>query len=272
MNNFKVLIMGSVFLSCAGTSAAKQVIPVKDGDTVMVTISARELTRFSAVGNATAITDIWSADPNLFDTHVDEGSGSIFMKPKPRWNDGYAGGLDTGEGGLQTNGDSYSASAFSFFVKDDTGAIYTAVAKSSDIPSETVMFNSVGSMRSVSESYGSSGAEIGEGSVEDRKANVRNLVKSMYLDEPEYLINKMNYELNVWRETAIYEIGHYLSDDLKGVKYRVINLTGEDLIISEQEFTGFIDDVVAVSIDERRLSPKGQTYVYIVAKNQYGAN
>jgi hypothetical protein len=51
-----------------------------------------------------------------------------------------------------------------------------------------------------------------------------------------------------------------------GTKYLLKNISNETLVLGEEEFLDFGDDVVAVAIDHSSVKPNETTYIYVVRR------
>lgn len=227
-------------LFCVNTTFALQTVKVKNGDTVTVRVSSKELTRLTAIGNASKISDIWEAN-DYFDSTVDEDTGAIIIKTK-----------------------NHAPPMFSFMVKDDTNSVYTVVANQQDIPSETIQFRNTIGQSTVVNNVNS----VSTSSINTRKKLIRDLVLSMYKNSQKFFSEQLIVNVELWNETNIQSLATYQYSGYIGTKYILKNISNSTLVLSEQEFLGFGKQVVAVSIDKKKLEPNQSTHFYVVREIQ----
>jgi type-F conjugative transfer system secretin TraK len=222
-----------------GSADAAQVFRVKDGDTVAVKISSRELTRITVEG-AGRLDKVWGS-AGVLQIQPDKDKGEIFIRPSAT-----------------------APTSLSFFVRDDQGATYTVVASQYDIPAETILLKPVAPRK-----------RVGRG---DRYRTtpfverVKRLMKGMALGESMegYTFDDAEKKVPLWAETDIVLRRVYTGDDLLGELYTVANVSHEPLTFHEREFLDFGDRVQAVAL-ERQSLPQGQsTVLYVVRKPERG--
>jgi conjugal transfer pilus assembly protein TraK len=214
---------------------AKQEFKVKDGDTIAVKISSYELTRIAIHGKG-RLEKVWGAVGGL-EIKPDKENGEIFVQPK--------------EG---------SPASISFFVRDDLGATYTLIAQQQDIPSETILLKQVSTQKSK--------LKNGEHKITPFVESIKHLIKGMALEsglDDSYIINDLDVEVPLWKETKITLNQSYSSDALLGEIYTVENISDADMILHEREFLNFRSNVQAVALENQALKKGGSTLLYIVS-------
>lgn len=230
--------VNTIFISQA---FALQQISVSDGQTISATFSKNELTRLTASGKAEKITDVWSGNEN-FDTQVDAKTGSVFIQPHRD-----------------------APPIFSFFVQDNTDSVYTVVANLQDIPSDTIKFNNVKPKKYLVNS------DQSNSQASSRKGEIRNFMYAMYKqDESSFIVESRDEIVPLWRETEVKHIARFIGNNYIGDAYRIVNLTDDDMVLNEQEFTTFGDNVEAVSLSLTHLEPQENTLVFIVRSINQG--
>ena len=232
------LLLGLLSLLPGITNAA-QVFRVKDGDTVAVKISSRELTRITVEG-AGRLDKVWGS-AGVLEIQPDKEKGEIFIRPAPT-----------------------APNALSFFVRDDQGATYTVVASQYDIPSETILLKPAAPRKRLGRSYQYRSTPFVE--------QVKHLMKGMALGESidGYRFEDAEKKVPLWAETDIVLRRVYTGDDLLGEIYTVANVSQEAMSFHEREFLEFGDRVQAVAL-ERLSLPEGQsTFLYVVRKPERG--
>lgn len=233
-----LLCVNTIF---ATQALALQEVRVSDGQTVSATFSKNELTRLTAGGKAQKITDVWSGNEN-FDAQVDEKTGSIFVQP------------------------SLSApSIFSFFVQDDTNSVYTVVANLQDIPSDTVKFINVKPNK-----YFVS-ADPNGNTTSSRKSKIRNFMLAMYKqDKNSFIVESKDEIIPFWKEAQINHIARFIGEEYIGDAYKVKNITNSEMVLNEQEFITFGNNVEAISLSVTQVKPQEHTLLLIVRSPAQG--
>ncbi len=237
----------AVFLGLALVSHAKleaaQTFKVKDGDTVTIDISARELTRISVAGKG-RLQNVWG--PNgLIEIQPDKERGEVFIRP-------LAG----------------APAVMSFFARDDMGATYTIIAKQKDVPSETVILQPSMSAVQSKESGFNSNKFSAAPLVEQVKRLIKSMATGKGLDGLPY--EELDQEVNLWSETKIVLKQRFESHGLWGEVYVITNRSDKDVVFSETEFLDFGKDVKAVALENLTLQPEQATVLYIVRLAQGG--
>jgi len=232
VNKICLLITGVLI---ASPVYALQKIAVEDGQTVPINISSNEPNRLAIKDGR--ISKAWGAEAHLTVLpHSD--SGELFFTPL-------------------ANADE----KFSFFIKDSNGGTYTIAVTQKLIPSETIILETtVVDKKAISESQ------------KERKdmpyiVRIKQLIGSMAStsdDHPYEVVRNLDQPVPLWHEVSMMLTSQYSAKGLKGDIYELVNITEDQMVLSESEFLNFGHRVLAVAIDHMTLLPKQSTNVYIV--------
>jgi len=216
---------------------ALQTISVIDGDTVSVTISDSETSRLSI--KDAKIVKAWGAEANL-EVIPDGENGELFFIPS--------------EGSKKT---------FSFFVRDSNGGTYTIAATQKPVQSETIILETTIIKKKLVSKADQKFKDLPY--VFRVKSLITSMAQNNAKDEGFYgVVHGIREYVSLWYEVSIMLKSQYRQQDLTGDVYEVINITEEELVLSETEFLNFGDSVVAVAIDHMTLLPRQSTNVYII--------
>lgn len=230
---FNILVGGFLVLFSIGVLAAEP-LPVKDGDTVTVEISARELTRI-AMTSGMRIDKVWGG-VGMLEIQPDMERGEIFIKPVPG-----------------------ASAAMSFFVRDSAGSTYTIVATQKDVPSKTVM------LKALKKTSTTNAATYRYRNV-PFVDKVKRLLRAMALNTPlvDYDVEFHNDKVPLWAETTIIFSAAWTGFDLLGEIYTVTNTSDKELVFHESEFMTFGERVKGVAIENLSLAAGETTFLYII--------
>ena len=221
-----------VFALAASISAySAQTFRVKDGDTINVKVSAKELTRIAVEGDG-KLGDI-SIASGLIEIQPDTERGEVKIRPLPG-----------------------APSHFSFFVTDDLGSTYTVVADQYDVPSETVLLKIDNAKRSKDFEY----------KTVPYVELVKQLMRGMAINKtPDgFSVDDVNIKVPVWRETQIVMVKTFTGYELLGEVYKIANVSKEPMIFDEREFLEFGKNVKAVALEQLSLDAGSSTFLYVV--------
>ncbi|HHF0534570.1 TPA: type-F conjugative transfer system secretin TraK [Vibrio alginolyticus] len=230
-----VLALFLVIALFPGIAQAAQEFRVKDGDTITVKISSRELTRITVEGEG-RLDKVWGS-AGVLEIQPDKERGEIFVRPSPT-----------------------APTALSFFVRDDLGATYTVVAQQHDIPSETIVLKPAAPRKSVGR-----GSEYRSTPFVER---VKRLMKGMALGDTidGYSFEDAEKKVPLWAETNIVLRRVYTGYDLLGEIYTIENTSDKEMVFHEREFLDFGDYVQAVALERLELAKGETTFLYVVRK------
>lgn len=231
-------LLALALLSLSLEGHALQLVDVVDGQTVSVKVSSRDLTRI-AMADGGRIERVWGLNDNM-QVEPDREGGQVFLRP--------AAGL--------------SASAFSFFVRDDQGATHTLLAVPVDMPSDTVLLRPKNRAARVASTAANTLAI-------PYTERIKRLVRAMARGAiPEgYEPSAEEREIPLWAETRIVLTARY-SGDLTGEVYRLTNISDAEMRLDEREFARLATDIKAVAIVEHTLAPQQSTRLYLVREGQ----
>lgn len=227
--------IATVAFFSAGLALAQQSFKVKDGDTVAVDISARELTRI-AVAKEGRLDSVFGAAGTI-EVQPDIERGEVFIRPLPN-----------------------APAVLSFFARDDTGGTYTIVATQRNIPSQTIMLDPARRQLHM------------QGAQRDRSVpivdRVKLLMKGMANNEDleGYYREDVDQVVPLWHETKIRLQHYYETLDLFGEVYSLENVSPNAMTFHESEFMDFGDKVLAVALESLALEPGERTRLYVVRR------
>lgn len=226
----------ALFCLVSGVALASQEFRVKDGDTIAVKMSSRELTRITVHGEG-RLEKVWGS-VGVLEIQPDKERGEIFIRPLPG-----------------------APNSVSFFVRDDMGATYTIVAQQYDVPSETIILKPASPRKTVGR-----GAEYRSTPLVER---VKRLIKGMALgnDVAGYVYEDVEQKVPLWAETKIVLRRLYTGQDLLGEVYTVENVSDSEMTFHEREFLDFGDRVQAVSLEHLKLAKGETTFLYVVRRS-----
>jgi len=220
---------------------AAQTFRVKDGDTVTVDVSARELTRI-AVFRGGRLDKVYGA-AGLLEVQPDMERGEVYIRPLPG-----------------------APAVFSFFARDESGGTYTIVATQRDIPSETVILEPAELRKLMLSSESDRSIPLVD--------RVKDLMKGMANNEEieGYYRQSVDQIVPLWHETTIRLETYYETIDLFGEIYSIENVSPQVMSFHESEFMEFGDKVLAVALDTLALEPGKSTRLYVVRRSSEAVN
>ena len=211
---------------------ASQTYIVKDGETLSIRISAKELTRIGLKEGR--ISKIWGN--GALEIKTDKNSGEIYIRPT-----------------------SPEQGQVSFFIKDSFGSTYTLAANIENITSQTIFLDPFNKT--------DKGSSIKYTQTPIIK-RIKSLVKNMASQKKAagYHAENLNKKINFWKETTLHLKKIYSRTDLMGETYEIKNISSKKMILDEKEFTGFGTDIMAISLDKLALKTDESTFLYIVRR------
>lgn len=228
------LIFG--LLLCPSLAFALQVIEPVEGHNSFVKLSAKENTRL-AVENG-KIRSLIMSDGELI-VEKDEERGQMFIRP------------------LVLN------KPINVRVLVNSGATYNLIMQAVDIPQEDIVIRDA-LLKDKSRDNGLGWTKSGSNSIEK---SIRNLVIAMAQESGQSSIagRTVNQEIALWEGTKFVQIGQYVERGLTGEKYRLTNVSKEQIRVIEQEL--YRKGVLAVAIENMVLDPKQSTNIYVIKGN-----
>lgn len=220
-----IRLMLPLFLFDAAFAISKH--EVKDGDTVSISISDRDLTRVYFHG-ASKLSKVWTTSDaeKYFTFKPDLEGGQLFIKPNIR-----------------------TRNPISFFVSDTSGNNYSIIATPKSIPSKSVqlMNKQVKVAHKKTDRY-----------VDFLTSAIRTMVTGAAGGK------RSNRKVKIWNETTAEIVHEYEFDGYVGYKYHVKNITKNDMRVHESEFIEIEPSIKAIAVEKHRLSPGETTIVYII--------
>jgi len=215
-----------------------QLVDPVEGQNTFVKISAKETTRL-AVENG-KIRSIIMSDGELF-AEKDDERGQLFIRP------------------LVLN------KPINIRLILTSGATYNFVMQAVDIPQEDIIIRDALSKDKAKDRdpangrSGRSGNSLGK--------TVRHLLSSMAQETPAAHIDvrPMNQEMALWEGTRFVMTAQYSDRAMIGEKYRLTNISRNQIRIVEQEL--YRKGVIAVAIENMQLDPRQSTNVYVIRSN-----
>jgi len=229
-------VLSLLLLTLANFAHAAQEIAVRDGATVTVTISQRELTRL-ALADGGKLARVWGVD-GQFTVQADDESGEAFIRPV--------------EGTLVGN-------AFSLFVRDAAGATYTLTATVADLPAQTVLLKPQGARKAASQAQGATTPYI-----EQVKAQIRAMLDGDTEGGEGCTVEAVGRAIPLWRETYVEVVRRWRCEAFVGEELSLRNVSSAELRLDEHEFEALYPDVRAVAIPWQVLAPQDATPVLLL--------
>lgn len=228
-------------LIALAANARAEDVPVRDGGSAQITVSARELTRIG-MADGYKLGRVLAPD-GVLDVHPGTD----------------AAGKDTGDAFLRPI-DPTPGKAFSFFVRDERGATYTLVATTADVPSHTVLLHPT-------DPGPIAHAKPSEDKAEPYLRRIKALVRAMAGTDKDgdFSHQAVGQIVPVWQQTeAVLDSRWTAGSDLRGEAWTFRNATQDELRLTEAQFTGLYPDVRAVAIERQVLKAGEATRVFII--------
>ena len=77
-------------------------------------------------------------------------------------------------------------------------------------------------------------------------------------------VEEVNRPIQLWQEAKFALVRLYEGRGLVGERYVLTNVSGQDMVLAEQEFDRERSGVLAVSIENHNLRPGESTSVYVI--------
>lgn len=229
-------ILSLLLLTLVSLAHAAQEVVVRDGATVAVTVSQRELTRL-ALASGGKLARVWGVDGH-FTVQADDESGEAFIRPVE--------GTPTGQ-------------AFSLFVRDAEGATYTLTATVADLPAQTVLLKPQGPRAVQRPAQGAAMPHVAQ-----MKAQLRAMLRGDAESAEGCTLEAVNRAVPIWRETYVEIVRRWRCEDFFGEELLLRNVSNAELRLDENEFQGLYADVRAVAIPSLVLAPQDATPVLLL--------
>jgi TraK protein. len=223
----------------APPASATERIDVRDGASVPIQVSARELTRITMTAGD-RLERVFGVS-GVMDVQPDKSTGDVFIRPTI----------------------TRPGRAFSFFVRDARGATYTLLAKVVDIPSQTVVLHPVGPSPQPIKAA-AAGRSTG------RTRRIEALMRTMATGHGHaWSRTDVGALVPIWRQTDTVLDARWQGDGrLEGQTWTVRNRTAAPIRLDERDFLTLYPDVTAVAIEHLSLAPQEATRVFLVLNNE----
>jgi conjugal transfer pilus assembly protein TraK len=218
------------------TANAIQVIEPANGESTIVKISAKEMTRIAVDGGRIKSFKVVDDDATV---EEDKTNGQVFVIPK-------------------------TTKPVNAFVITATGNTYGLVMEQADIPLETVMIREKFSATMARPTSGKSGGlpdGLEQGALDKAIQRLLTLMATGGQSPSFEKIDKPA-EFSLWAGTRFVRVAQYKGRALSGDYFQLTNLTKTPMRLAEQEF--YKDDVIAVAVEHQVLANGETTNIFIV--------
>ena len=236
MNLIRLLLLLLLLPAVDGVRAA-EVLELTDGQSASVRISARDLTRIAMTGGGRVAKVIGLSSE--VSVEPDEEAGQVFIRPAARQSE-----------------------AFTLHVRDDGGATYTLLAiPVAELAGDTVFIRPAGGRRPV---------ESIPPSQEPRTARIKRWLRA--LERGDVPQGTMLEHLGQWREsqpgTRLRLTGRVVGASWKAEIYTLHNVSGTELTLTETEFRGLGERLLAIALESHRLVSGQRTRLFVLQANE----
>lgn len=229
-------ILSLLLLALADLAQAAQEMPVRDGATVAITVSQRELTRLT-LADGGALARVWGVDGH-FTVQADDEAGEAFIRPVE--------GTQIGQ-------------AFSLFVRDTNGATYTLTATVADLPAQTVVLKPQGGRKAEQRAEG-----MALPYVEQIKSQLRAMLGGDAEAADACTVEVVGQAIPLWRETYVEIVRRWHCEAFEGEELSLRNVSSTELRLDEREFQSLYPNLRAVAIPWLVLPPQEATSVMLL--------
>lgn len=242
---------------------ALQLVDARDGVTVEAVIAMKEPTRIR-IENA-SITDVfgnvYSSNCAAPATGLTTGPAAAAINPAGE----IAIECDRDKGEIYVRPIGSSVKPVNLFIAS-AQATYTLLLRRSDRPADTIVIRD----RSARLPVANEGASGPLGAPQGRNSNHLRALKALLLAmasdrvPADIRVEEMNRPVQLWAEALFSLLRLYEGRGLVGEKYRLTNVSGQTMVLAEQEFDREDGNVVAVAIEHHNLRPGESTSVYVL--------
>lgn len=258
-----------LLLACVSSpSHALQLIDARDGVTVEAVISIKEATRIRIEHGP--ITDVFG---NIHSSNcataapASTGAAAIpAMAAAPAVNP--AGEImlecDRDKGEVYVRPVGSSTKPVNLFVSS-AGATYTLLLRRSDTPSDTIV------IRDRNARTGSAMPHQGPlGNSANHVRAMKALLVAMASERSatDVRMEEVNRPVQLWNEVNFTLVRLFEARGLVGEKYLLTNISGQTMVLAEQEFDRADGSVLGVSIDHLNLRSGDSTSVYVIRQGK----
>lgn len=227
------VVIGAVFSIPVN---AAQTFEVKDGDTINITVSRKEVTRVSVSGSG-RIATVRGAEGAVQVT-PDKEEGDIYLRPLT------------------------SSADFSLFIRDSYGNNYTVAARQADVPSQTVLLKPKSTAQAPDAGHAQRYKET------PLKTRVGELMKAMAAHSELTGFDRHTPEKPVdiprWQEVSFRLTESWTGYDVTGEVFELKNVSRKTLNFHEREFLDVGKGVIASAMEKLRLAPEETSRVFVV--------
>lgn len=248
--------------STSGPAHALQLIDARDGVTVEAVMSLKEPTRIRIEHGP--ITDVFgNIHSSNCATAAPAGTGAAAMPATaPAVNP--AGEImlecDRDKGEVYVRPVGNSTKPVNLFISSAT-ATYTLLLRRSDTPSDTIV---------IRDRHASTGQAMPQRGPLGASANHVRSMKALLVamaserSAPDVRVEDVNRPVQLWNEVSFTLVRTFEARGLVGEKYLLTNISGQIMVLAEQEFDRADASVLGVAIDNLNLRPGESTGVYVI--------
>lgn len=231
--NHLITSVSCALLLAASHVQAAQLIDGIEGESIYVDVSYRDYNRIQIDG--ARVKRIKSPDDRWIFGEADADTGQALIQPKRK-------------------------DPFGIFVISSTGKTYSLVLQPKDIPGESIIIKEFRD-----DPRADTNNVVDESP--DFKAQIKSMMIAMASGVPVSGLKeqKVWQEIPLWQGTLFALERTLTSGNYVGSQYKLINQTGQEMILAEQEF--YINGVLAVAIDRLKLGAGESTAIYTVTRN-----
>jgi len=225
-------LLGTTALLLAMPAAwALQTVDVSDGNSHLVKISAKEMSRLAVEGGKIRRLDYVDGE---MEAKKDDDAGDFYILPLVK-------------------------KPINVFVKTASGQTHALILQPTDMPLETIILREP-RRRDSDAGRSGSGSTLAAGSLEGA---VKRLMIAMARGDSstEFEVGAINQEVGLWNEARFVLLQRYVGQSLVGEHYRLTNVSRSIMRLAEQEL--YKQGVVAISIENQVLNPGESTEVFI---------
>ena len=261
-----LLIPTVLLLVSATPSHALQLVEASDGVSVEAVLSIKEPTRIRVDGSS--ITNVFG---NIYSTNCGSAitnaapaqPGAAPMPPTGSINP--AGEIvlecDVDKGEIYVRPVGGPGKPVNLFVSTQH-ATYTLLLRRSDTPADTIVIRDKTVRLSRVEPGGASAAARTSQHVRSLKGML--VAMSSERAPADIRVEEVNRPIQLWQEAKFALVRQYEGRGLGGERYVLTNVSGQDMVLAEQEFDRERSGVLAVSIENHNLRPGESTTVYVI--------
>lgn len=255
-------LLALLLASTSGPTHALQLIDARDGVTVEAVMSIKEPTRIRIEHGP--ITDVFgNIHSSNCATAAPASTGATAIPAiAPAVNP--AGEImlecDRDKGEVYVRPVGNSTKPVNLFISS-AGATYTLMLRRSDTPSDTIV---------IRDRHARAGSAMPKHGPLGASANHVRAMKALLVamaserSAPDVRMEEVNRPVQLWNEASFTLVRTFEARGLVGEQYRLTNISGQTMVLAEQEFDRADDSVLGVAIDNLNLRPGESTGVYVI--------